>query len=158
MAKKRYMVMESDGEQVTGVYPVRKVVGYLDGKVLEYKRDGKLSLCYLGSKVRPLLWKNKYWIGREIGNSSACQVVSRKVVVDDVELEVEEGFELLGEPCDSDMPGEDLSSVVKSDILNKFAGTVGKKRNYVLAIIIIVVVVIGIVAVIMYARSRGIGV
>lgn len=152
--KKKFVVMESDGEQIVGTFNVNTVIGFNEGKVLVYQREGKMSRCYIGNKVKPLLWKGKFYVGKEVGNSSACQVVKRKLDIDGELVEVDDGCEIIGEPSDVEMPGEDLTSVFKSDMLNKYAKTVTKKRSPWLFILIVVVVVIAVIAFI-YMRSRG---
>lgn len=140
----KYEVLESDGSQVKR----RKVVnikGYTDGLVLTYQGETALDLVYLSHNYRPLKYKKRYWVGKRLGNNSACQLID--------DLQVPIAAPLIATPSDKDCPGEDLSQLVLSDIFGTGVRTVFGKRSIPWLLILIIVVVA--IAVIWYLRRGG---
>lgn len=140
----KYEVLESDGSQVRR----RKVVnikGYTDGLVLTYEADGKLDIVYLSHKYRPLRYKRRYWVGKRLGNNSACEIVD--------EVDVPIAGPLIATPSDKNCPGDDLSQLALSNIFGIGVLTVFGKRNVPWVLIIVIAVALG--AVVWYIRRGG---
>lgn len=140
----RYEVLESDGTQLKR-RKVLTVKGYNDGLVLTYQGDGMLDKVYVGRNYRPLRYKNRYWVGKRLGNNSACQVVDS--------LKVPLATDVLGPSTDKDCPGDDLSRLSLSDMFGTGVLTVLGKRNIPWLLIGIITVVV--IAVIWYLRRGG---
>lgn len=115
MAKKpKWMVITSDGAHLDFA-PVSQIVGYNEGLVLTYKPAGGLSDTVLvGRKYRPLEWKGTFFVGKNIGNDSAADLV--EVHSNGRTDKVKPATDIVGASSDPDCPGEDLSALGRSNL------------------------------------------
>lgn len=146
--KTKYNVVVSDGLRGRK-YPVKEFVAYNEGYVLRYKNgDGQMDVVYAGPKYRPLEVDGEYWVGKRTGNNSACYI-------DYEGIKVKEACEVVGPSIDPDCPGEDLSSLVRTDVLAIGYHTLTEAKKVSWKVIIIIGIIVVAVVVFMYIRSRG---
>lgn len=147
--KTKYLILVSDG-QVVRACPVIERSSYNEGFAMRYKdHEGKMDVVYMSREYRPLELQpgGKLLIGKRIGNNSAC-----KVVVDG--LSMVKADDVVGPSTDKDCPGEDLSCLVRTDVMARGYSTLSESKvpwKWVIIIGIIAVVVIAI----FYFKSRG---
>lgn len=102
-----YIVLVTDGQEFAP-RPVVAITGYNEGLVMRYRNGkGKLDVVYIPHSYRPLRHKGKYYIGKRLGNNSACRVIDGQ--------RYQRADDILGPPTDKDCPGEDLSSLIRAD-------------------------------------------
>ena len=146
--KTAFVVIVSDG--IKGKpYPIKEVVGYNEGFVLRYKNgDGELDSVYVSRKFRFLEYDGKYLLGKRLGNNSGCEI--------NYEGEkVKEGVEVIGPSSDRDCPGEDLSSLIRTDVMaiGYRALTEAKvPKKWIIVVVIVAVIAVGVFA---FIKSRG---
>jgi hypothetical protein len=143
-SKTDYIVIVSDGLKGKP-YPITEIVGYNEGYALRYKNgDDKLDVVYVSRQFRFLEYEGKYLLGKRLGNNSGCEI-------DFEGAKIKEGIEVIGPSTDPDCPGEDLSSLVRTDVLAIGYSTLteSKVSRKLIIIIIIAVIVIAIIYFIM---------
>jgi len=146
-AKTDFVVIVSDGLHGKP-YPITEIVGYNEGYVMRYKNsDKKLDTVYVGRKFRFLEYEGKYLLGKRLGNDSGCYINFE-------DEKIKEGVEVIGPSTDPDCPGEDLSSLVRTDVMAIGYNTLTESKVSWKWIIIIGIIAVA-VLVFMYIKSRG---
>jgi hypothetical protein len=153
--KTKYDVLVCDGIESKGkLFPVTDIVAYNEGVAMRYKNhNNKLDTVYIGHKYRPLQVGDRFWIGKRLGNNSACTIALNG---EKVEIKAEEiAVAVIGAPTDADCPGEDLSGVVRTDGLAIGYESLYESKIPWKWVVIIGVIVIAVIAVIYFIKSRG---
>lgn len=130
-------------------YPITEVIGYNEGFALRYKNSQhKLDTVYIKHDFRMLEMDGKYYLGKRLGNNSGCEI-------DYEEEKVKEGVEVVGPSTDPNCPGNDLSALVRNDVMAQGYLTLTEdKVPKKLIVIVLIAIAVGL-AIYMFIRSRG---
>lgn len=140
-----YVVLVTDGRE----FKPRDIVGmtaYNEGIVMVYRnaRD-QLDEVFVPHNFPMLRSNGKYYLGKRVGNNSACQLIDGRRITT--------ATRVVGESVDPDCPGEDLSALGRSHGLGLGFKAL-YERNIPWRLIIILGVVVVAVIVIMAVVGR----
>ena len=138
-----YDVIESDGV-LGGIYEVKNVLGFTDGKVMVYDRHGEIERVFVPNSYIPLRVNGSWWIGKNVGNNSAAHIV---VADGNGTSSVQTASPVIANSVDADCPGADCSRILASNILHRVSKSTRKQDNKwlwiiggaVVAVIIIII-------------------
>jgi len=137
----KYFVVErqSDDAEDRVVYPVSKVLSYNGGYAFEYMgRDKMKDVVYI-PKQYPFVRRNgAVYVGKVSGNNSAAALTFGPVV---------------GGSVDPYCPGEDLSMLVRTDLMARGYRTIYQKNIPWKAVLLIGGVVVLVVVVVILIRG-----
>jgi hypothetical protein len=145
--KPKFVVQTSDGSHVD-FHPSIKIRAYTDGLVVFYKDpDGRLDMVGFNRKYRPLERDGVYYIGKNIGNDSAANLI--ELHRNGETEKVPGAAEVVGESTDPDCPGDDLSEMMRANLYGIGLQSITEEKtvNKRLIIIIIIVFVIGFIVI-----------
>jgi hypothetical protein len=139
-ARVKYVVLERTGD-VGEFYDVVDVAGYSEGMVMRYKNGaGLVAMVLVGKKYRFLDVGGRYFVGKQLGNDSACEIC-----VDGITMKVPVAVGVVGPPTDPNCPGEDLCALGQSDFATRGIKTLYGTTSIPWKWIIIVALVIGVI-------------
>lgn len=145
MSKTAFMVVERQSKAPSDVivYRITKISAYNGGYAMEYAgRNQRQDVVYV-PKNYPFTRRNgAVWVGKVAGNNSAAVVRFGPTV---------------GASLDPDCPGEDLSMLVRTDLMARGYRTVYEKKIPWKAVILIGVAVLAVIVIITIMRMGGNG-
>lgn len=137
-----YNVVESDGV-LGGIYEVKNVLGFTDGKVMVYDRQGEIERVFVPNSYIPLRVNGAWWIGKKVGNNSAARIV--QMPGESEARTVTTAADVIGDSVDPDCPGSDCSRILASNILHRVAKSTRKQDNkwvWIIGAAVVAVIVI----------------
>jgi len=150
-AKTDFVVIVSAGNDKGEKHAITKVIGYNEGYALRYKNgDNKLDTVYVDRNFRFLELEGKFYLGKRLGNNSGCQIN-----IDGETIQASKGIEVIGAPRDPNCPGEDLSALIRTDVMALGYNTITESKINVKWVLIIGGIVAVIALIYWFVKSRG---
>jgi hypothetical protein len=138
--KPKFVVITSDGSHL-GFSVVNDVIGFNEGLALHYKPDdGPADVVFVGRDYRPQEYKGVYYVGKNIGNNSAAELIP--VHRNGMEEKMPAAGPIVGKSADPNAPGEDYSGIGRSNLYALGLKAVYGKPSIPWNIIIIIAVVV----------------
>jgi len=147
--KPQFVVVTSDGSHIK-FHHSTKTKAYTDGIVVFYRDpDGRLDMVGFNRKYRPLERDGVFYVGKNIGNDSAANLITLHENGKPDGEEVPGPAATVGDSTDPNCPGDDLSELMRANIYGVGLQSITEEKtvNKRLIIIIIIAFVIGFIVI-----------